>query len=135
MFVLAPKLRLGRFIPEALLPRNRRWLTERLDEAELRKRPYRSRAEVREGVVFCGDTSGSVPDHSQSIALTPTAGATTSLRAGVMTTRISFDFEGSAFGALRLTPCGLAREMRIAAAVQGYVQGIVSGARQRSSPT
>ncbi|MEJ2328051.1 MAG: hypothetical protein P8Y25_15135 [Chromatiaceae bacterium] len=41
--VLAPKLRLGRSIPEALLPRNRRWLTERLDEAELRKRPYRMR--------------------------------------------------------------------------------------------
>ncbi|MEJ2389491.1 MAG: HEPN domain-containing protein [Chromatiaceae bacterium] len=34
-------------IPEALLPRNRRWLTERLDEAELRKRPYRSGAAVR----------------------------------------------------------------------------------------
>jgi len=45
--VLAPKLRLGRSIPEALLPRKRRWLTERLDEAELRKRLYRSRAAVR----------------------------------------------------------------------------------------
>ena len=41
-------------------------------------------------------------------------------------TTISFDFEPSAFGALRLAPNEFAREMRIAAAVQWYAQGIVS---------
>jgi hypothetical protein len=45
---LAPKLRLGRFFLEALLPRHRRWLAERPEEAELRERPYRSGAAVRE---------------------------------------------------------------------------------------
>ncbi len=39
---------------------------------------------------------------------------------------ISFEFEPSAFSALRLTPNEFAREMRIAAAVQWYAQGIVS---------
>jgi len=43
-----------------------------------------------------------------------------------MTTRISFDFDTSAFGALRLAPSEFAREMRTAAAVQWYAQGIVS---------
>jgi predicted HTH domain antitoxin len=43
-----------------------------------------------------------------------------------MTTTISFDFDASAFGALRLAPSEFAREMRIAAAVQWYAQGIVS---------
>jgi predicted HTH domain antitoxin len=43
-----------------------------------------------------------------------------------MSTTISFDFDASAFGALRLAPAELAREMRIAAAVQWYAQGIVS---------
>lgn len=43
-----------------------------------------------------------------------------------MTTTISFDFEASAFGALRLAPNEFAREMRIAASVQWYAQGIVS---------
>jgi len=43
-----------------------------------------------------------------------------------MTTTISFDFDTSAFGALRLAPGEFAREMRIAAAVQWYSQGIVS---------
>ena len=43
-----------------------------------------------------------------------------------MTTTISFDFESSAFGALRLAPSEFAREMRIAAAVQWYAQGVVS---------
>jgi predicted HTH domain antitoxin len=43
-----------------------------------------------------------------------------------MTTTISCDFDASAFGALRLEPRELAREMRIAAAVQWYAQGIVS---------
>ncbi|WP_133513145.1 UPF0175 family protein [Candidatus Thiosymbion oneisti] len=41
-------------------------------------------------------------------------------------TTISFDFETSAFSALRLAPNEFAREMRVAAAVQWYVQGIVS---------
>ena len=41
-------------------------------------------------------------------------------------TTISFDFEPSAFGALRLAPNEFAHEMRIAAAVQWYAQGIVS---------
>ncbi len=44
----------------------------------------------------------------------------------IMTTTISFDFDASAFGALRLAPSEFAREMRIAAAVQWYAQGIVS---------
>ena len=35
-----------------------------------------------------------------------------------MTTTITFDFDASAFGALRLAPTEFAREMRIAAAVQ-----------------
>jgi len=39
---------------------------------------------------------------------------------------ISFEFEPSAFGALRLAPIEFAREMRIAAAVQWHAQGIVS---------
>jgi len=43
-----------------------------------------------------------------------------------MTTTISFDFDASAFSALRLAPSEFAREMRIAAAVQWYAQGIVS---------
>jgi predicted HTH domain antitoxin len=43
-----------------------------------------------------------------------------------MTTRITFDFDASAFGALRLAPKEFAREMRIASAVQWYSQGIVS---------
>ena len=43
-----------------------------------------------------------------------------------MTTTISFNFDASAFGALRLAPREFAREMRIAAAVQWYAQGIVS---------
>ena len=43
-----------------------------------------------------------------------------------MTTTITFDFDASAFGALRLAPGEFAREMRIAAAVQWYAQGIVS---------
>jgi len=43
-----------------------------------------------------------------------------------MSTTISFDFDASAFGALRLAPSEFAREMRIAAAVQWYAQGIIS---------
>ena len=43
-----------------------------------------------------------------------------------MTTTISFEFDASAFGALRLAPSEFAREMRIAAAVQWYAQGVVS---------
>jgi predicted HTH domain antitoxin len=39
---------------------------------------------------------------------------------------ISFEFERSTFGALRLAPSEFAREMRIAASVQWYAQGIVS---------
>jgi hypothetical protein len=39
---------------------------------------------------------------------------------------IGFEFEPSAFGALRLAPLEFAREMRIAAAVQWYAQGVVS---------
>jgi predicted HTH domain antitoxin len=39
---------------------------------------------------------------------------------------ISFDFDPSAFSALRLAPDEFAREMRIAAAVQWYAQGVVS---------
>ena len=41
-------------------------------------------------------------------------------------TTISFEFEPSAFGALRLAPNESAREMRIVAAVQWYAQGVVS---------
>ncbi|MGB5495353.1 MAG: UPF0175 family protein [Sedimenticolaceae bacterium] len=41
-------------------------------------------------------------------------------------TTISFEFEPSAFGALRLAPNEFAREMRTAAAVQWYAQGVVS---------
>jgi predicted HTH domain antitoxin len=41
-------------------------------------------------------------------------------------TTISFEFEPSVFGALRLAPNEFAREMRIAAAVQWYAQGVVS---------
>ena len=43
-----------------------------------------------------------------------------------MTTTISFDFDYTAFGALRLAPGEFAREMRIAVAVQWYAQGVVS---------
>jgi predicted HTH domain antitoxin len=39
---------------------------------------------------------------------------------------ISFDFAPSAFSALRLAPQEFAREMRVAAAVQWYAQGVVS---------
>ena len=39
---------------------------------------------------------------------------------------ISFEFVPSTFSALRLAPIEFAREMRIAAAVQWYAQGIVS---------
>ena len=39
---------------------------------------------------------------------------------------ISFEFEPSTFGALRLAPSEFARNMRIAAAVQRCAQGIVS---------
>jgi len=41
-------------------------------------------------------------------------------------TTISFEFEPSTFGALRLAPDEFAREMRIAAAVQWYAEGVVS---------
>ena len=41
-------------------------------------------------------------------------------------TTISFEFDAAAFGALRLAPNEFAREMRIAAAVQWYAQGVVS---------
>lgn len=41
-------------------------------------------------------------------------------------TTISFDFDAATFGALRLAPCEFAREMRIAAAVEWYAEGIVS---------
>jgi predicted HTH domain antitoxin len=43
-----------------------------------------------------------------------------------MMTTIRFEFPPSAFGALRLSPDEFAREMRIAAAVQWYAQGVVS---------
>jgi predicted HTH domain antitoxin len=43
-----------------------------------------------------------------------------------MTTTISFDFDRSAFAALRRAPQEFAREMRIAAAVQWYAEGVVS---------
>ena len=39
---------------------------------------------------------------------------------------ISFEFDPSTFSALRQAPIEFAREMRIAAAVQWYAQGIVS---------
>lgn len=39
---------------------------------------------------------------------------------------ISFEFDPAVFGALRLSPDEFAREMRIAAAVQWYAQGLVS---------
>lgn len=39
---------------------------------------------------------------------------------------ISFEFDPSIFGTLRLAPDEFAREMRIAAAVQWYAQGLVS---------
>ena len=41
-------------------------------------------------------------------------------------TTISFEFDPSTFGALRLAPNEFAREMRIAASVQWYAQGTVS---------
>ena len=41
-------------------------------------------------------------------------------------TTISFEFEPSTFGASRLAPKEFAREMRIAAAVQWYAEGVVS---------
>ncbi|MGB5833572.1 MAG: UPF0175 family protein [Thiohalocapsa sp.] len=53
------------------------------------------------------------------------AESVTTLREAMKTT-ITFDFDPSAFGALRLAPMEFAREMRIAAAVQWYAQGIVS---------
>jgi predicted HTH domain antitoxin len=39
---------------------------------------------------------------------------------------ISYDLPASAFSALRLSPGEFAREMRIAACVQWYAQGLVS---------
>jgi len=44
-------------------------------------------------------------------------------------TTITYDFDPSVFGALRLSPNEFAREMRIAAAVQWYAQGRVSQGR------
>ncbi len=41
-------------------------------------------------------------------------------------TTITHDIESTLFGALRLSPKEFAREMRVAAAVQWYAQGIVS---------
>lgn len=41
-------------------------------------------------------------------------------------TTISFEVDAALLGALRLAPQEFAREMRIAAAVQWYAQGIVS---------
>ena len=43
-----------------------------------------------------------------------------------MATTLCFDFDPSAFSALRLAPSEFAREMRTAAAVQWYAQGVVS---------
>lgn len=43
----------------------------------------------------------------------------------VMTT-ITFEFEPALFGALRLAPQEFAREIRVAAAVQWYAQGVIS---------
>lgn len=42
-----------------------------------------------------------------------------------MTTTISLDFDSSVFGTLRLAPGEFAREMRVAAAVHWYAQGVV----------
>jgi predicted HTH domain antitoxin len=39
---------------------------------------------------------------------------------------ITYDLPADAFSALRLSPAELAREMRIAACVQWYAQGLVS---------
>lgn len=39
---------------------------------------------------------------------------------------ITYDLPPSAFSALRLSPAEFAREMRIAASVQWYAQGVVS---------
>lgn len=41
-------------------------------------------------------------------------------------TTIAFDLEPSLFGALRLSPQEFAQEMRVAAAVHWYEQGLVS---------
>jgi predicted HTH domain antitoxin len=41
-------------------------------------------------------------------------------------TTITYDLPTSAFSALRLSPSEFAREMRIAACVQWYAQGLVS---------
>ena len=43
-----------------------------------------------------------------------------------VTTTITFDFDASAVGALRLSPREFAWEMRIAATIQWYAQGSVS---------
>jgi len=44
-------------------------------------------------------------------------------------TEISFEFDPTVFGALRLAPQEFAQEMRVAAAVQWYAQGTVSQER------
>ena len=44
-------------------------------------------------------------------------------------TTIRFEFDPSAFAALGLAPTEFAREMRIAAAVQWYAQGVLSQGR------
>lgn len=41
-------------------------------------------------------------------------------------TTITLEFDPTAFSALRLSPAEFAQEMRIAAAVQWYAQGVVS---------
>lgn len=46
-----------------------------------------------------------------------------------MLTTISFELDSAVFGALRLSPDEFAREMRIAAAVQWYAQGLVAQGR------